>query len=81
MCDCDCKTIDNHPVAIDPDFCICRGELIDTFLDSVEATAKEEGIPSAFNGGVIKGNYCIYKLDVPWLTPRIGGKFKFAIDH
>ena len=81
MCNCDQETISDHFVAIDSDFGICYGELIETFLASIEAIAKEEDIPSAVNGGVVKGNYCIYKLDVPWLTPRIGGKFKLAIDE
>ena len=84
----DCEAISKYLVTTDPDFCICYGELVEVLLTDygfstleLEDAAKKEGIPSAFNGGVVKGRYSTYKLDAPWLTPRIGGKFKLAIDE
>lgn len=83
----DCEAIAAHLLAQDPQFCFCYGQLVETLLESygsstrdIESEAKDEGIPSALNG-VIKGSYSIYRLNIPWLTPRIGGKFKLAGDR
>lgn len=83
----DCEAIATYMAEIDPNFCFCYGELMETLLESygsstrdIESDAKDEGIPSA-STGVVKGNYSTYRLNVPWLTPRIGGKFKLAGDR
>lgn len=83
----DCEEICKYITKIDPSFCYCYGELIETLIESyatstrdIEVDAREEGIPSAVEGrGVVKGRYSVYRLNVPWLTPRIGGRFKLAI--
>lgn len=83
----DCEAIATHLLELDPHFCFCYGQLVETLLEAygsstrdIESDAKNEGIPSAPNG-VVKGNYSTYRLNVPWLTPRIGGKFKLAGDR
>ncbi len=83
----DCEAIALHLIEIDPHFCYCYGELMETLLESygastrdIESEAKDENIPSAVNG-VVKGSYSTYRLNVSWLTPRIGGKFKLAGDR
>lgn len=83
----DCEAIAIHLSKIDPDFCYCYGQLIETLRQSygfstrdIESDAKDEGIPSAVTG-VVKGSYSTYRLNVPWLTPRIGGKFKLTGDR
>lgn len=83
----DCEAIAEYISKIDPDFCFCYGQLVETLLESygsstrdIELEAKDESIPSAKEGAV-KGSYSIWRLNVPWLTPRIGGKFKLAGDR
>lgn len=83
----DCEAIATYLSEIDTHFCFCYGQLMEALLESygsstrdIESEAKNEGIPSATNG-VIKGRYSTYRLNAPWLTPRIGGKFKLAGDR
>lgn len=83
----DCEAIAEYISKIDPNFCFCYGKLMETLIASygsstrdIESDAKDEGIPSA-KEGVVKGSYSIYQLNVPWLTPRIGGNFKLAGDR
>lgn len=85
----DCNVIVEHITKIDPDFRYCYGELVETMQEAygmsthdIEADAQSEGILSVVaDRRVVKGVYSIYRLNVPWLSPRIGGKFKLAIDQ
>jgi hypothetical protein len=79
----DCEAISEYIAKIDPHFCFCYGELMETLIESygsstrdIESDAKDEGFVN-----IVKGSYSIYRLNVPWLTPRTGGKFKLAIDN
>ena len=85
----DCEAIVEYLTKIEPKFCYCYGELVQTLIQAhstksrdMETDAKDENIPSAIEGGgLVRGEYSIYRLNVPWLTPRIGGKFKLAIER
>jgi hypothetical protein len=71
----------------DPNIDICHGELnelllYDCFYDDFDIwqIAREEQFPpsSDYRKSFICGSYCQFLPKVPWLRPRLGGKFKLA---